>query len=86
MNPVPSPCRSRLKPRDFEFISTTLAGSREERGFLHSLFDEPTALLAILENERLFRAILELPAPLSISPELYFFRPGPPKPEGRRHR
>ncbi len=73
MNPVPTLCRSRLQPRDFEFISATLAGCQEERGFLTSLFDEPNALLAILENDRLFRAVLELAAPLAISPELYFF-------------
>jgi hypothetical protein len=73
MNLVPTPCRARLQPRDFEFISATLAGSAEERGFLFSLFEEPAALDAILENDRLFRAVMELPMPLSISPELYFF-------------
>jgi hypothetical protein len=73
MNLVPTPCRARLQPRDFEFISATLAGSAEERGFLVSLFEEPAALDAILENDRLFRAVMELPMPLSISPELYFF-------------
>lgn len=73
MNPVPTSCRARLQPRDFDFISATLAGSPEERGFLASLFEEPSALSAILENDRLFRSVLELPMPLSVSPEFYFF-------------
>lgn len=73
MNPVPTSCRARLQPRDFDFLSATLAGSPEEQGFLTSLFSEPTALSAILENDRIFRAILELPMPLSVSPELYFY-------------
>ncbi len=73
MNPVPTSCRARLQPRDFEFIAATLAGDAEERGFLVSLFDEPDALDAILGSDRLFQAVMELPMPLAVSPELYFF-------------
>ena len=73
MNAVPTSCRSRLQARDFEFIAATLAGSPEERGFLSTLFEEPAALDAILENDRLFRAVMELTMPLAITPELYFY-------------
>lgn len=74
MTPVPTSCRERLQPRDFEFILAALAGG--DRGgakFLAELFNEPGTLTAILDHDRLLRAVLELPAPLSISPELYFY-------------
>lgn len=73
MNPVPTHCRGRLQPRDFEFIVATLAGGVHEAGFLRELFEEPAALSIVLEDPRLFQAVMELTAPLAITPELYFY-------------
>ncbi len=73
MNLVPTSCRARLQPRDFEFIAATLGGGEPARAFLEGLFDDPDALTAFLEHESLFRAVMELAAPLAVSPELYFF-------------
>ncbi len=74
MIPVPTSCRERLQPRDFEFIVSALAGrDRGGEKFLAELFSEPDSLTAMLDQDRLVRAVLELPAPLSISPELYFY-------------
>lgn len=74
MIPVPTSCRERLQPRDFEFIVSVLAGG--DRGgvkFLTELLSEPGSLTALLDHDRLLRAVFELPAPLAISPELYFY-------------
>ena len=73
MIPVPISCRERLQPRDFEFIVATLAGGERGSKFLAELFAEPEALAVVLDQDRLLRAVLELPAPLAISPELYFY-------------
>jgi len=70
---VPTSCRARLQPRDFEFIATTLGGDRHTRLFLTELFEKPDSLAAILESDLLFRAVIELTAPLAISPDLYFY-------------
>lgn len=71
--PVPTSCRERLQPRDFEFITRTLAGGDRAATFLAELFEEEDSLAMVLDQDKLLRAVLELPAPLSISPELYFY-------------
>jgi len=74
MHRVPTSCLERFAPRDFAFIESVLLGERpEQRGHLQSLFDDPDSLVSVLEDERLFRAVIEMPYPISISPELYFF-------------
>lgn len=74
MRTVPTSCRERLQPRDFEFIHTALTGRPGGRPEdLASLFDDPESLTAILDHDRLARAVLELPFPLAISPQLYFY-------------
>ncbi len=74
MIPVPTSCRERLQPRDFEFIVSALAGGdREGVKFLTELLSEPGSLTALLDHDRLLQAVFELPAPLAISPELYFY-------------
>ena len=73
MIPVPTSCRERLQPRDFEFITRTLSGGERGATFLAELFKEPDSLAVVLDQDKLLRALLELPAPLSISPELYFY-------------
>ncbi len=73
MHKVSTSCRERFRPRDFAFIEQVLAGGVGQSRDLESLFEDPDSLLAILDHERLVRAILELTYPLTISPELYFF-------------
>lgn len=73
MNAVATNCRERLRSRDFAFIENVFSGGRSSPGDLEALFEDPDSLLAILEHDQLFRAILELTFPLAISPELYFF-------------
>lgn len=75
MHSVSSTCLERLTPRDFTFIETVLFGltnAPPDTG-LRSLFEEEESLLDILEQDKLFQAIIEIPFPLGISPELYFF-------------
>ncbi|MDF1658867.1 MAG: hypothetical protein P1U58_14725 [Verrucomicrobiales bacterium] len=75
MHTVSSTCLERLKPRDFIFIESVLLGPNRGSpdSALRSLFEEDSALLDLLEQDKLFQAIIEIPFPLSISPELYFF-------------
>jgi hypothetical protein len=73
MIPLPTSCRSRLQERDFEFIAHTLTGTSLESSSLAKLLSDPDTLDSVLEQPQLFRAIIELIDPLSISPELYFF-------------
>lgn len=74
MHTVPTSCRERLQPRDFEFILTALTGRPQARPEdLAALFDDPGSLTAILDHDRLVKAVLELPFPLGISPQLYFY-------------
>ncbi len=75
MHTVSSTCLERLTPHDFRFIETVLIGqnSAPPDSTLRSLFEDEAALLDILEQDKLFQAIIEMPFPLGISPELYFF-------------
>ena len=73
MNRVPTSCLERLSQRDFAFIEKIILGKEGTGGTLESLFEERDSLLAVLEHDGLFRSLIELPYPLGISPELYFF-------------
>ncbi|MAS97254.1 MAG: hypothetical protein CMO55_29025 [Verrucomicrobiales bacterium] len=73
MNRVPTSCLDRLNQRDFLFIEELILGSPPPGNGLQSLFEERDSLLAILEHDKLFQALIELPYPLGVSPELYFF-------------
>jgi len=73
MNTVPTSCRARLQPRDFEFVALALTGVPLEQSAIRSLLVDPDALGRLLETPQLLQAILELPDPLGISAELYFF-------------
>jgi hypothetical protein len=73
MRLVTTSCLERLQPRDFEFIAATLGGGEAALDFLEQIADEPETLASFLEVEGLFRRVMELPSPLAISPELYFF-------------
>ena len=73
MNAVATSCLDRLRPRDFTFLEESFSGGRGSPGDLESLFADADSLAALLDHDVIFRAVLELAYPLSISPELYFF-------------
>ena len=73
MRTVPTSCRTRLTARDFEFVASALAGGKVETTVVQSLLREPRTLDALLDRPQVLRTIIELPDPLGISPELYFY-------------
>lgn len=75
MHTVHSTCLERLTPQDFAFIETVFFGKPGNTGRqgLESFFEERNSLLAVLEEDKLFKAIIEMPYPLGVSAELYFF-------------
>ncbi len=73
MHHVPTSCLDRLTPTDFIFIQKALLDEQSHSEALYSLFKDPDSLIALVEHEKLFEAIIENAYPLSISPELYFF-------------
>ena len=75
MHTVHSTCLERLTPQDFLFIETVFSGNAgiTRSPGLEAFFEERNSLLAILEEDKLFQAIIEMPYPLGVSAELYFF-------------
>jgi hypothetical protein len=70
---VPCSCFHRFWKEDFQFLQSCLSEKSGKDEALIRLLEDPDALLALLEHERVFQKIVEIPFPLSISPELYFF-------------
>lgn len=66
-------CRERFTAEDFDFIVRTLARSERDSVTLVDLLTDAEARDAILDNPRLCASVLEHGAPLSISPQLYFY-------------
>jgi hypothetical protein len=66
-------CRERLTASDFDFIVRTLAQSRRESASLAELLTDAETRDAILESDTLFQAMLDVGAPLHISPQCYFY-------------
>ena len=66
-------CRERFTADDFDFVVKTLARSERDSVTLVDLLTDAEARDAILDDERLFRTVLEHGAPLTISPQLYFY-------------
>jgi hypothetical protein len=66
-------CRDRFTADDFEFIVRTLARSERDSVTLVDLLTDDTARDALLDDPRLFETVLDHHAPLSISPQLYFY-------------
>ncbi|MDF1826424.1 MAG: hypothetical protein P1U68_17400 [Verrucomicrobiales bacterium] len=75
MHTVHSTCLERLTPQDFCFIETIFFGSSGTPGSpaFASFFEKRESLLSFLEEDKLFQAIIEMPYPLGVSAELYFF-------------
>ena len=66
-------CRDRFTAADFDFVASTLSASESDSVSLVDLLTDAEARDSILDNPRLFKTILENGAPLSISPQLYFY-------------
>jgi hypothetical protein len=66
-------CRNRFTPADFDFIATALASDLSQRESLTRLFQDHETLDLILDQERLFQALLEDQGLLSVSSHFYFY-------------
>jgi hypothetical protein len=66
-------CRERFTADDFDFVVRTLSKSERDGVNLVSLLTDAEARDAILDDPRLFKTMLGDGAPLSISPQLYFY-------------
>ena len=66
-------CRDRFTAADFDFVVKALAASEKDSVSLVELLTDEDARDSILDHPRLFKTILEDGAPLSISPQLYFY-------------
>ncbi len=66
-------CLDRLTERDFRFIEEALTGKTNPDENLRWLFEDPDTLPTVLECDPVFRRVLEIPFPLDISPQFYFY-------------
>ena len=66
-------CRERFTAADFDFVVKTLARSQEESVSLVDLLTDEETRDAILDSPKLVEAVLDGSAPLSISPQFYFY-------------
>jgi hypothetical protein len=66
-------CRERFTADDFEFIVGTLSRSARDSVTLVELLTDAETRDTVLDDPRLFKTVLEHGAPLSISPQLYFY-------------
>jgi hypothetical protein len=66
-------CRIQFTAEDLDFISQTLTTSSGDRSVLVQLLSDPETRDFILDDEKLFQAILELRSCLRISNRLYFY-------------
>jgi len=66
-------CRDRFTAADFDFVAQTLAASERDSVNLVDLLTDADTRDSILDHPRLFQTILEHGAPLTISPQLYFY-------------
>jgi len=66
-------CRDRFTAGDFEFVVHTLSRSQRDDVNLVNLLTDAEARDAILDDPRLVDSVLGSNAPLTISPQLYFY-------------
>jgi len=66
-------CRDRFTVQDFDFVVQTLARSEKESVTLGDLLTDEETRDALLDSPKLVEAVLDGTAPLSISPQLYFY-------------
>lgn len=73
MTMIKANCREQLCSTDIDFLGRSLVSRTETDASMVELLTEPAARDAALESRQVFDAILELPQPLRISPQLYFY-------------
>ena len=66
-------CRERFTAADFDYVVKTLSRSERDSVNLVELLTDAEARDSILDNPRLVEALLAEGAPLTISPQLYFY-------------
>ena len=66
-------CRERFTAADFDFVVKSLSRTERDSVTLGDLLTDAETRDAILDHPRLFQTILEHGAPLSISPQFYFY-------------
>ena len=66
-------CRETFSAADFAFIAESLVGGETAAAEVTTLLQDPDALDAALESDRLFRSVLELPRNVAVSSQLYFY-------------
>lgn len=68
------PCfQANLTAADFEFVASVIAPNGSNTRALESLLCDNDTTHTILDNELLFRAIIDHPEQLNISPHLFFY-------------
>lgn len=68
------PCfHANLTAADLEFVALVMSSQHEDTRALESLLCDSDTTHSILDNERLFKAIMEHPDQLNISPHLFFY-------------
>ena len=66
-------CRERFTAADFHFVVQTLARSERDSVSLVELLTDADTRDSVLDSPRLVESVLTSGAPLSISPQLYFY-------------
>ena len=65
-------CRSRFTGADFDFVVSALS-SEVRRCHLKKLWKDPDGMREILDLKEIFRALLDSPGALRVSPRFYFY-------------
>lgn len=65
-------CTDLFEERDFLFLASVVADEADDSAFRRFISDR-SELLGILDDERVFRTLLEAPGLLNVSPQLYFY-------------
>lgn len=73
MNVIRPTCRDRFTAADFDFILTVLGTDPQKRAGVERLVRDRQSLDLILEQEKLFQALLEERVLLRVSPQFYFY-------------
>jgi len=74
MTRFPRPgCWFRFTPADWNFIRDTLAHDERGKEGFNAMIDDPDAVPIILDNDRLFDAVMVSRKAAMLSPELFFF-------------
>lgn len=66
-------CRAQFTPADYAFVATVLPVRQEGAAGLISLLEDADDLDRLLDQPRLFRAVLDLPNCLPVSLRFYFY-------------